>query len=244
MALSEKDLSECEQLLKDKFPATVLDETQRYFFMPDLYARFARQHDGSHEKAAAALQACLDWRAAYKPHCIDPAVDCAAILKTKFLKMGGIDRTGGAVMLITLGDPSFRDVPTPERVRLFVWAMEELMRRGQEYFSFISDFSLVGKEKDKNGAATREESTRILDFYYPDRMTRTFMYNPPWFIASVAPLSMAFMSARMKARTRINCKTKDLLKEIAEDQLPTECGGTFMTAENMIDGMKVFGKKE
>lgn len=234
------DLESCAEFLAAKFPSSVLGPEEAHFFSPDVYIRFARQYDGKQEAAAKAFQACLDWRKEYKPHLIDPEKDCATVLNTKFIMAGGVDKQGGGILVITLAHPSFKGCTKDERVKLYVWALEELARRGKEYYLFVSDFSLVGKEKDSQGMATRDTVAEILDKYYPDRMRLSFMYNPPWFISSFSPLSTAFLSSKLKAKVRTNCKTKDLLKEIDADQLPKELGGTYETEENVVKGLARF----
>lgn len=231
-------LDNCARFLKEKFPSSLLGQEEAHFFSAEVYSRFAAQHNGDHEKAAAAFQDCLNWRKEYKPHLIDPETECKAALHSKFLLSGGLDKEGGGVIVLTLADPSFKDVPKAERTRLFVWVLEELARRGREHFIFIADFSLVGKEKDPQGVATRNETAAIMDKYYPERMRLSLMYNPPWFISSFGAISNAFMSSKLKAKVRTNCKTKDLLAEVAEDQLPQQLGGKYEAAPDVVKGLE------
>lgn len=225
------------EYLKSKYTAANLNpEDDGHFFDGDCYLRFVRKEEGNKEKAEKALKEAIEWRKSYKPYAINPTTDCPRALKATFLHAGGVDKSGRLVFTLQLAYPNDADVN--ERAKLVVAMLEAAARKGYEYFIWVSDFSHVGKENDPKGSDTRDMVAKIFDDYYPERNQMAFMFNPPWFISTFSPLATAFMSARARARLKKNCSTKDMLKVVAEDQLPTICGGTYALEANVCEDME------
>ena len=201
---------DCIAFLKKNLKEQPLeDDTQ--FLTANTFLRFSRARECNHEKSLAMLEACIKWRREYKPHHVTYD-DCRGVLSLGTSFMLGHCREGRPIFYICPGPKN--PYPAEERVKVMIYLMEETMKLGHHSLTWVFDWSRSGERgKDAESKKLREQTTKYLQDYYPERLGAMYMVDTPWYFWPLWAVVSLFLQKKTKNKIHI-IKNKDLVKYI------------------------------
>ncbi|KAL7752703.1 hypothetical protein RI367_001705 [Sorochytrium milnesiophthora] len=177
-----KEQAAQQQQLEERIRSSFTDLTdpELQWLSVDCYARYLRACNWDLAAAGNMLEASLKWRREYKPEALDlESVRPESV--TGKIVINGFDSSGHPVLYLR---PRYENTSeAKQQVQFVVLSLETIIRimpAGIEKLVLVIDFRGASKGKSP-GLSMQREILHILSNYYPERLYRAILINPPWF---------------------------------------------------------------
>lgn len=192
--------------------------------------RYLEARNWNVDKAKKMLEETLKWRAAYRPeeirwHEVASEGETGKVYRANFH-----DRQGRTVLVMSPGkqNTSSHD----NQIRHLVYLMENAilnLPEGQEQMVWLIDFSGMSLSMSVP-IKTARESINILQSHYPERLSASFLYNPPRIFGAFWKVCKYFMDPKTIEKVKFvypkNQESLELMhKSFSTEVLPVEFGG-------------------
>ncbi|XP_019165819.1 PREDICTED: random slug protein 5-like [Ipomoea nil] len=195
--------------------------------------RFLRARNWNSKKAAKMLKETLKWRMDYKPEMIRWEHIAREGETGKVYKAHYTDKIGRTVLVMR---PGFQNTSkTDGQIRYLVYCMENAvldLKPGQQQMVWLIDF--CGWNMSSISVKTTQETARVLQNRYPERLALAILYNPPKLFESFWTMVKPFLERKTHKKVRFvyaeNPESRKIMEELFEkDKLEAAFGGSCGT---------------
>ncbi|KAG9458598.1 hypothetical protein H6P81_003106 [Aristolochia fimbriata] len=212
-------------------------------------SRFLRARNWNSKKASKMLKETVKWRLEYKPDQIHWE-DIAQEAETgKLYKANYLDKHGRTVIILR---PGFQNSSSKRgQIRFLVYSLENAIYNlapGQEQMVWLIDFT--NWNLSSISVRVTQETTYILQNYYPERLAFAIVYNPPKIFESFWKIVKPLLDTKTYKKVRFvysdDPESQNIMEDLFDkDKLECALGGrnsvTFNFkeyAERMIEEEK------
>nr|GME19683.1 random slug protein 5-like [Ipomoea batatas] len=191
--------------------------------------RFLRARNFNTKKTAKMLKETLKWRMEYKPEMIRWEHIAREGETGKVYKANYCDKIGRTVLVMR---PGFQNSSkTDGQIRYLVYCMENAvldLKPGQQQMVWLIDFR--GWNMSSISVKTTQETARVLQNRYPERLGLAILYNPPKLFESFWTMVKPFLERKTHKKVRFvyaeNPESKKIMDELFEkEKLEMAFGG-------------------
>ncbi|ORZ37199.1 CRAL-TRIO domain-containing protein [Catenaria anguillulae PL171] len=212
-SLSHKRILECDQGDTDRSALAqvkldldllpTLTPPDRAWANDACILRYLRAHNSDPRAALSGLMATLDWRNATAPHRIPLSRIRSEGVSGK-LVTHGFSRTGMPVLYMVPRNEN----STNEDLQLAytLWTLEVCIRRmppGVEKLVLVIDFAGMSLANSVSPSMQRK-FVSVLTAHYPERLSRAYLVNAPWFFGAVWKAISPFLDPVTKPRLSLS----------------------------------------
>jgi hypothetical protein len=204
--------------LQERFPETPMDASR--------LRRFLRARNGDIEAAAALLKGDIEWRTSQPVP--PPPSTFAARLPLKKAYFHGTDKAGMPLIVVFPGRHRGSE-PVEENLALAIYMFElaiHSMAPGVERIMIIIDFEGFGMQC--LDYPFLKQAIHVLQNYYPERLGRVCLLDPPWMFRAVWAVVKPWLDER--TRDKVQFMSGDYKKQlqafVEPANVPAKYGGT------------------
>ncbi|XP_031491340.1 SEC14 cytosolic factor-like [Nymphaea colorata] len=185
------------------------------------------------EKAAEMYLQWKRWRAEIAPRGFVPDDEVVDELNARKSFLQGVNKAGHATVVI-LGRNHFASKDFLQFKKFVAYMMDKglascdgIVEEGKERVACVLDLQQLSMANlDVRGGI---EGFQILQEYYPGRLTKFFIINVPFIFAAAWKIISRFLDKATAEKVQIvktERQRKEMLKEMGEELLPAEYGGS------------------
>ncbi|XP_068660511.1 uncharacterized protein [Aristolochia californica] len=192
-------------------------------------SRFLRARNWNTKKASKMFKETLKWRLEYKPDQIHWE-DVAQEAETgKLYKANYLDKEGRAVIILR---PGFQNSSSKRgQIKFLVYSLENTIHNlapGQDQMVWLIDFT--NWNLSSISVKVTQETTHILQDYYPERLALAIVYNPPKIFESFWKIVKPLLDTKTYKKVRFvypdDPESQKIMEDLFDkDKLESALGG-------------------